>query len=309
MVYELPDYLIRYEMVIRSLRSSLPETRFNASDKEYFEERFTDFIDQCQPTMDSSQNFHAQVTRTIGSHEIETLVIVNRLNDHILFPQAKPTEPDSLAKIIAWFRNHNLIWLPASVEIPQEYSYQQFNTSAFQALEQYLDSTALQLIIGINLVLELQRKLNGLWSTLEEIGSKLTKCKAEAGYRNYIEDEKWLPWLRRMFATPTYNSRKDLQLVQPVKWTDNIKPFFKEALGFTTAAVDCLQEAYKNSQELKQQLKIEERAEKYGPSTEWMKLQAQNLNEGLAELGAQFRAIRLEYLHFSRLSRKHAFGL
>ncbi|KAL9028873.1 MAG: hypothetical protein Q9196_002812 [Gyalolechia fulgens] len=306
MAYELPHYLSRYESTIRSYRVSLPETGFTAGDKVFFQEKFTDFIDQCERTIFGSQDFHAHVVGTINTHISNTAYIVSRLDDHGLFSQSKPTESGILANTMAWFNTYYLVWLPVGIGPFQEYSVPQYSSWAISMIEEHVSLMANRLTVDIDLVLALRAGLMGLKSTSEEIGTRLAMSKNDDGYQNYLKDQRLLPWVSGLLFAPTY---EDFQLVQRSKWTDTMGPFFKDILDFTGEAAKDLREAYTKCQDLLQRLRVERRAAKYGNSiAEWLKLQAMELDEGVIELKAQLQAFKTERLRFDERVFRQAEG-
>ncbi|KAL8730094.1 MAG: hypothetical protein Q9166_004293 [cf. Caloplaca sp. 2 TL-2023] len=293
--YELPFYLAHYESTVRGFRVSLPESGYSATDQEYFREEFTKFIDQSKYAIMTAQKFHVHMVRTINSHISDTKYVVQRLQDDgILSPSPKAHE-GVLAWIMEWLNSYHLVYLPMGIE-PFQVTDISTNVRSVSIMEKHMRGMKKRLSDDIDLVLAVRNAMNTLGQTSEDIGDHIAVCKSENSRDHSLAEGKSLQWIGENVWGKSY---ENYQLNPRTKWLGTMGPLFSDVIKFLILAEHELTLAYLVCQDFLERLEVEGRAAKSGRDLpDWVKQQANELDDGIKDLEARMKAFQLEQLRF-----------
>ena len=189
--YVLPHILARYQSIVRSFKVNLPVSQFSATDQQYLREQFTQFINQSDVTIQSSQDFHAHIMGTIDRVVSNTPYYIDKISEYnpTSFPLNEKTleitfeADDSLSKSMAWFNSHYMVFLPAGLEPFRQRVVRIPYAESVYGLQKHIAAMRDRLTIGIDMALTLQNKMKEQrW-----IGEKIEERVALSRSENNVE--------------------------------------------------------------------------------------------------------------------------
>lgn len=293
--YELPYYLNHLESIIRTLRSSLPESEYSFSEQEVFRNEFTDYIYQSSVTVHNSQEFYSHIMGTIQHHVSDTNWLVKKLNS-TNFSNLTVAINGPLAQSMTFFHSYHMVYLIDGIEPFKENALQSITMKSAELMKDHVVRISKRLEVDVRMITSLQMSLNDLSSSLEIIEEHVSRCTSESRTESLGRSTPWAYFTWVLLG----RTQSQYQIDQRRQWLDDMRPVFVGATAFLRRVATEFEMARLACLHVEERLTVEGRAARWGwQVSDWVLEQAQGLSAGIESIEFELKSFKEEKMRFN----------
>ena len=296
--YELPNFLRRWETIVRQFRAGLPESHFSLEDQSRLYDLFTAYIKHSNHTVVTAQHFHSHMSGTIRQHISDTTWLTRKLSKASDLNNMTILLDGPMAQGMGWLNAHYMLYLPAGIE-PFKQSYSLVSeVTAIDLMKAHVGDMTKRIHVDIEMTTSLQTSLLELGGTSEEIETFAAKSQSDNdvqlntgpigvwGFLGYSLNGQTLP---------------DYQIKQRQIWLEAKRPVFRECMTFHHLCASELEGAVLACNDVAEGLMYYGRAARYGSTApEWIEEQARQMSAGVGALEFQLKNFKTEQMRFNK---------
>ena len=293
--YGLPHLLSWWRSTVILLRARLPESTFSPTEKAIFHDKFTAYIDECDHTIDWSQDFHDHILQTFdyqitGAKRMDE--ILNETGLAIAKYNAGPVN-QLLATSMGVLNSLYLVYLPKGIDSFKPRALQHHEQRVMQMMDVYTTMMTKRLLVDIDHSLGLQKSLNyltGVSSAIVTLGSEITGADKE------LKRAHSTPWAQLVIALlgPTMGYQ---DLREREKWLEAMQPIFDDSSMIAGDTAKQMRRVYKACDNVNHNIyAYQNTASRTG--SDWITRQVQEIGRGTDVIEEKMEGMKLSDTRF-----------